>query len=1163
MTEAEKKSGVLRFDKLRLSGFKSFVEPTTLVIRSGLTGIVGPNGCGKSNLVEALRWVMGETSPKQMRSSEMDDVIFNGTASRPPRNIAEIILSLDNSDRVAPSRFNDSDEIDISRRIEREKGSLYRVNGKETRARDVQLLFADASTGARSTAMVSQGRISALIAARPVDRRTILEEAAGITGLHSRRHEAELRLRGAETNLERLDDILVTLDVQLQSLKKQSRQAARYRNLSGHVRRAEATFFYLRWLKAEAEFNGFRENLEKAEAEVMELTRSAGRAATAQAEAAAGLPELRRVEVEKAAQLQRLVVARESLDSEEQGIKSTTEQCRLRLDQTGSDSERERSLLNDAKSAIEVLDKELAEIKTAAQNEASAAAESLARLSAANEAVNKQETLLAEITGRAADDEARRESLSRTLEDLRNRQRRLIDRSREIDGQLADLKSRAVDSEAMEKAELALAAVRSELEDTRTKAQAAENARAEHSEAVSLAVSDLHQKQTILSGLEAEERALAELLEAGELEQWPALIDSVSVEPGYEAALGAALGDDLSAAIDDGAPVCWRALAPLPQAPDLPDGVEPLSRYVTGPKALSRRLRQVGVVASQEQGYGCCENLAQGQRLVSTGGGLWRWDGYTVADGAATSATARLEQKNRLKEVRERILSARTAAGASAANAEKARQAAANAVENEKNLRQSLQAADTSYARIRESHSEIREKAAAHASRLAALTSAAGDVEADIEETKSQIAKIEQSLGSLPDSRLVGDEIAKHRTMLAKHRAVQLECQTADDLLKRGSQTRSRRNDDIARELNSWNRRAIEAGNQLRQLEQRRQSLNLEYDRLSAAPEEIAAKRRTLLDKIEASEKNRNEAADRLAESENRLADAERCLRTAESNLALAREQRVRAEGEQLQGQQAIDELLERISEKLGCTPDQLFEASGLKDDGDLPELEAVERKMDRLQRERETMGPVNLRAEQETNEITEQVETLVNERDDLTKAIEKLRRGIGELNREGRQRLLASFGEVDRHFQELFARLFGGGRAHLKLTDSDDPLEAGLEIMASPPGKRLQSLSLLSGGEQALTALALLFGVFLTNPAPICVLDEVDAPLDDANVDRFCSMLSEIAEAGGTRFMVITHHRMTMARMDRLYGVTMSERGISQLVSVDLQCAEALKDVG
>ena len=441
---------MLRFSRLRLSGFKSFVDGTDLEIQKGLTGVVGPNGCGKSNLVEALRWVMGETSAKQMRGSEMDDVIFGGTANRPARNIAEVQLKLDNGERAAPAQFNDVDELEVSRRIERGGGSTYRVNGKEVRARDVQLLFADSATGARSTALVSQGRIGAVIAAKPIERRHLLEEAAGITGLHSRRHEAELRLRGAETNLSRVDDVMVTLEAQLQHLKKQSRQASRYRNLSDHIRTAEATMFLLRWKAAEESLESNRESLRQAENAVAELTRHAGRAATVQSECAAGLPEARQTEAEAAAEWQRLKLAREQLDAEEQRVTQQRHDCETRLEQVAQDMGREQTLAADAAAAIDLLEAERAATMAACSGEEIEQAEAATRLSAATDAVETMDAELARLTQQVAEIEARRVSLERTRTDLSVRVGRIEARLREIGEQ-----RQAAEAEAIAEAQVA------------------------------------------------------------------------------------------------------------------------------------------------------------------------------------------------------------------------------------------------------------------------------------------------------------------------------------------------------------------------------------------------------------------------------------------------------------------------------------------------------------------------------------------------------------------------------------------------------------------------------------------------------------------------------------------------------------------------------------
>jgi len=1153
---------VLTFNKLRLAGFKSFVDGTDMHIEPGLTGVVGPNGCGKSNLVEALRWVMGETSAKQMRGSGMEDVIFGGTDDRPPRNIAEVILSLDNSERTAPAQFNDSNEIEVSRRIEREKGSLYRINGHDVRAKDVQLLFADAATGARSTALVSQGRIGAIIAAKPMERRKLLEEAAGITGLHSRRHEAELRLRGAENNLERLDDILVTLDVQMGSLKKQARQANRYRNISDHIRKAEAALYHLRWLAAESGLNDARERQEAAEAVVAEFTQSTAIKATAQAEAQAALPDLRQREAAAAAELQRLVLARNGLDTEEQRIENQTSECRERLEHINADLEREGALASDAEAARLRLEEERRDIHSAAEGEEETRMQAEARLAEAQTAAEALERRLNDMTARSAAEEAHRGALVRAHAEQVERKTRLAGRLDEMTAEKAALEAETGGREALEESGQEATQAQNALGAARNMALAAEEARARNKGGLDRAETERSARQAAVTRLEAEEKALAKMLEDGDADLWPPLIDAVQVEHGFETALGAALGDDLIAPADEQAKVHWRTLGPFAQQSSLPSGCLSLSRYVRAPGALNRRLSQVGVVADEETGNRLSGELTQGQRLVSRDGALWRWDGFTVKTGAQTAAAKRLEQKHRLGEVRGQLTGAREALGSAEETYIRAREAFQRAEQAERQARESVAEADENYARARDAQTGVKERMAESLSRLAAMEQTMEQLGGDLEESNTKAAAAETELNALPDPEAAKGEMEALRRELGEGREKLNERQAEHHAQMQAAVNRQSRLEEIGREIVTWNNRGEDASRQLRQLEERQKTETEQLGRLTRAPVEINEQRSRLLSQIEEAETNRNQAADALAHAESKLAEADKELREAEAELASGRERRIRAEGQVEQARQTCDEIRERVRDNLDCAPDDLFEVAELKEGKDLPEMEATERRVDRLHRERDTMGPVNLRAEQEMQELTEQTETMRSERDDLIQAIEKLRQGISELNREGRQRLLASFKEVDRHFQELFVRLFGGGRAHLELTESDDPLEAGLEIMASPPGKKLQILSLLSGGEQALTALALLFGVFLTNPAPICVLDEVDAPLDDANVDRFCTLIDEIAHAGGTRFVVITHHRMTMARMDRLFGVTMPDRGVSQLVSVDLQEAEKIRDI-
>jgi chromosome segregation protein len=1152
---------LLQFTKLKLSGFKSFVDNTEMPVEPGMTGVVGPNGCGKSNLVEALRWVMGETSAKQMRGKEMEDVIFGGTASRPSRNIATVALALDNRDRVAPAQFNEFSDLEVTRKIERDKGSTYRVNGKEVRARDVQLLFADAASGARSTALVSQGRVSQIISQKPTDRRHILEEAAGITGLHSRRHEAELRLRAAETNMERLDDILGTLETQLQGLKKQARQANRYRNLSDHIRKAEATLFHLKWVQADTAMNESRVVQQSAEDTVNELTRRTATASLEQTKAAADLPALREAEAAAAAELQRLTIARDGLSAEEARILREQEECGERLTQIAQDIEREQERSHDAVEAIKRLDAESTELEESRTGEDEAVAESAETLKLANTNVLELDEEHTHLTEELAAAEARRASLERAAGDLQSRLQQILQRMDVTQEQRSALLEESGEAQNLTASDTDVADAERGLEQAREAIDAAEAAREAASTEVEAARAAEAEARSKLTGFQAEEKALSTVLESEEPEMFPPLIDAVNVKSGYEGALGAALGDDLSAPADEPSAVHWRTLDGYDDAAALPAGAERLSGMVSGPKALTRRLSQVGVVADEDTGRKLQTDLKPGQRLVSSSGWLWRWDGFTVSPDAATGAAMRLEQRNRLAQVRTEIETATRDAERAGANTTEARTHVEEATEAQRAARGTSHEAEKRLAVARELQGALKEKAAARSSRVTALEEQIAALNNDQNEIAVREKEAQEAVASMPAMEDQRGRLEAVRQDLTDRRTHQAECQSQYAGHARIAEERERRIADIVRELESWQNRQKGAAGQIEQLEARLEALGAQQERLKSLPSEIETKRLELAGMVEGAEKKRQGMADQLAASENRVNDSAKVLREFESALADAREARARAEGIVEQNRVTIESIAERVSEKLQTTPQNLAELAEITEDTKLPDMESAERRVERLTKERDTMGPVNLRAEQEAEELTEQIDTLNSERDDLTEAIGKLRRGIAELNREGRQRLLEAFKEMDENFQKLFVQLFGGGTAHLHLTDADDPLEAGLEIMASPPGKKLQVLSLLSGGEQALTATALLFAAFLSNPAPICVLDEVDAPLDDANVDRFCSMVEKIAKGSGTRFILITHHRMTMARMDRLFGVTMTERGVSQLVSVDLQQAESIRD--
>lgn len=1150
----------MKFSRLRVVGFKSFVEPMEFVIGKGLTGVVGPNGCGKSNLVEALRWVMGENSYKNMRASGMDDVIFSGSLNRPARNTAEVTLFLENHDRTAPAAFNDADLLEVSRRIERESGSNYKINGKDVRARDVQLLFADASTGARSPAMVRQGMIGELISAKPTSRRQILEEAAGISGLHSRRKEAEMRLRAAEQNLERLEDVLVQIDAQVENLRRQSRQASRYRNLSSEIRSAEATIHYLRWTEAGKALAEAESQFNAAQQQVAEAASLQADSAKVQAIAAHKLPELRDASARAGAVLQRLIIARNELDSEERRVKERLQDLERRLVQLAEDVNREQRMVSENDEVLERLNEERAELLEENETVVERAELARERVVEAEEQVAAFEKALSELTTAQAQAVAERQALERRAADSRQRCDRLSAQASEarqaLDQVLAELSAIDGMSERQEQVEMAGEA----LAEAEAGVEEAEERTRRAREGEQAAREPLAEAEKALSTLETEARTLEKVLNVAFGGAWPPVVDTLKVEPGFETALGAALGEDLDAPLDEESPVRWGGVFDASADPELPAGVMSLASVVEAPGVLARRLAQIGIVETA-QGTDLQRQLKPGQRIVTKEGDLWRWDGFVVGAEAPTPAAQRLAQKNRLAELVDQIETARL----QAETCREALQAAADRVrhaqDNEQAARQRSRDRQRDLAEAREALARAERAMSQLAARKSAAEERSARLSEEAAEAREILAEVEEALAEAPEVAGFAGQIADLQSSVADARSKLAEARAVAEGLAREQQMRDRRLEAIAREFDGWKTRAANAAQQIAVLKERRQEAEDEKVELIEAPEEIELKRRELFSEIAKAEEAKKQADDQLQRAEADQSEVDRAARTALEALSAAREQKVRSE-ERLQAALERKSAIEaRVDEDLDVPMSALPELAGLREGAPLPDAEATERKLDRLRQERERLGGVNLRAEDELQEIDQQRTTLISERDDLIEAIRRLRTGISNLNREARERLLASFEVVNDHFQRLFTHLFGGGTAELQLVDSDDPLDAGLEIIARPPGKKPQTMTLLSGGEQALTAMALIFAVFLTNPAPICVLDEVDAPLDDANVERYCDLLDEMSRRTETRFVVITHNPITMARMNRLFGVTMAERGVSQLVSVDLETAERFRE--
>mgnify|MGYP002631570815 CR=1 FL=1 len=1149
----------MQFNKIRLTGFKSFVDPTELVIAPGLTGVVGPNGCGKSNLLEALRWVMGENRPTAMRGGGMEDVIFAGAASRPARNYAEVALTLDNSDRTAPSGFNDQDQIDIIRRITRDAGSAFKTNGKDVRARDVQMLFADASTGAHSPALVRQGQISELINAKPKARRRILEEAAGISGLYQRRHEAELKLNGAETNLTRVDDVLDQLQSQLTTLARQAKQAARYREIGEELRRSEGLLLYRRWREADMALQRAVEDLRRLTTEGAKAQSTASAASRARSDCEDKVPPLREEEAIAGAVLQRLLVERDSLNDQEKRARDTIDALKARIEQLTNDISRESGLNRDAVETIERLDWEKAALEKATdgfedkkQTASDAAREAGSRL-------QQEETNLGQATEDTARLSARHQSAHRLLADNRSTVERGAAEAQKA--ALAITAAKAAVTDADQRHETAQAAL-SEAEQRAKTAEAAllaaETARSDKQGDEADARAARSEAEGEANALRAEVNALTRMVER-ERAETAQVLDQVKVEKGFEAALGAALADDLRAPeIDRDGVSGWVALQAYDRRQPLPDGVTCLADHVSVPIVLARRISQVGVV-DKANATRLQAGLLPGQRLVSLQGDLWRWDGFrTGAEDAPSAAALRLQQINRLED-----LSATLDALSQRANAARDHHTAlcdelAVLAETDKTCRQERRAADEAMTVAARALARGDADRSIAAGRLESAGLALSRHDEEAMANRAALREAENTVAGLEDLDAARATVETAKVAVEAARMAMMSKRSIADELRREGEARVRRIQEIAKETATWRQRLETAAQRTQELEDRIATSGAELAEASSAPEEIAAKRAQLATAIADAEGRKSKASDALATGENALRAAVETERQAERHSADAREARARADAKADAAKAHVEATAERIDEDLGVAPQALLDLLG-GDPDKMPSSDRIEMDVARLRRQRDALGAVNLRAEEDAAEVQTEFDTLTTQKADLEAAIAKLRTGISSLNREGRERLVAAFDTVNSNFEMLFRHLFGGGDAKLVLVESDDPLEAGLEIMCQPPGKKLSVLSLLSGGEQTLTALALIFAVFLANPAPICVLDEVDAPLDDANVTRFCDLLDEMTRQTETRFLIITHHAVTMSRMDRLFGVTMAEQGVSQLVSVDLRRAEIL----
>ncbi|MFC7291041.1 chromosome segregation protein SMC [Hirschia litorea] len=1154
----------MHFTGLKIVGFKSFADPVDFAIREGLTGIVGPNGCGKSNILESLRWVMGASSARAMRGGEMDDLIFSGSSNRPSRELAEVALILDNSARTAPAELNDSDELEVRRRLKRGAGSTYKINGRTVRAKDVQLLFADASTGANSPALVRQGQISELIASKPQNRRRILEEAAGIAGLNQRRHEAELKLKGAAESLSRLDEIIGEVDKQLNTLKRQASRAKKYRALQEQIDALEIQISYFKWQAAREELTQAQLNVAETEKFAQEAAKLEASALAAEIELREKIPPLREFEAEAAAQLGILKLESARLDGERKAASSAITRLEQDLQRVIDDQSREHSLREEALNSAKRAQVSFDSLPVDNNEHFHAQRETLkSNLEAAREKLISLETqadaLSQKLATAQAEENSAKASLQRAQNTLSNLQAE-HDRAIASLAELGDIKAlEAKQAHLQSILENACAALEAGNIAAHKADQEAQSAR----EAEKQSFLPLQEAEKNIRALEAEISGLKRLQGHSSAQKSAPILDDTHPEAGLERALAAALGDDLNASTDINDAQFWSDTHGT-SASNLPDGVTPLSDLVEAPQTLLARLSQCGLVDAKD-GALMQAKLMQGQRLVSRAGDLWRWDGYVRTAKAPSSASEKLEQRARITALEKELMTAKK-------KADTLRKKQATCTQQAQTTAQAAQTAQRAIPDLTQQAGRAREDTLHNTQameRLSMRASSINDNIARIEDAhiiaQNDINTAQELLTSGP-SENEQKQLDTLRTVIREQRESERNAHNAlSDLDNEQARIDGRRH-ALKREIQDWTRRAETADKRLDDLNIQRTGIRGQLESAKAQPSDLKEQLDELNTQLEAATTKRQDASDAVSALETQLREAESHSRKSRDDVSKARESHIRAETRLESAQRREIEIGENIQSRLSLdfnalkeSADNLIASAEESDTDTIFNLSSAEAQLNTLTRERDGLGGVNMEADLQVEETANRLETQLREREDLDQALAKLQEGVHALNAKGRELLLEAFEKVAEHFRVLFEALFEGGEAQLKLTESDDPLQAGLEIFACPPGKKLSALSLMSGGEQALTAAALIFAVFLSQPSPLCVLDEVDAPLDDANVDRFCRMLDTMRSRTDTRFVVITHNPVTMSRMDRLYGVTMQERGVSRLVSVDLQSAEQL----
>lgn len=1155
----------MKFTRLKITGFKSFVDTTVLDIKPGLTGLVGPNGCGKSNIVEAMKWNMGEAGPSRLRAGEMNDIIFAGTKGRPSRNSAEVTLTIENNNEELLQAYTDSSEIEVSRKIEKDDGSTYQINNKEVRQRDVQILYADIAIGSRSNAIVDQGQVGKIINSKPQERRQILEEAAGISGIHARKHETELKLKSTETNLDKLEEIITNDVSRLKELSRQSNQAKRYKTISENIRKLEATILYQRWNSNKEKIEINKKQLESCTENVNQITRKIASVSLQQQNIGNDLPALREENQKYSNILNKLKVEYDILIKEEESISLEKAKQKDTIKNLIAEIFNEEKLFKELDIQYKELTTKIDTIKINTTdiniNELKENLENLKKEEAYNsEKLTESERALAyntsqienlqnEIVKLKLQKEETKNSLQKNIEEIKNLNT-ISKENNEKDvflNKIDILKKKLKDEDSKEISTLKKL-------DIIVKKIKNLNEKIDQKKIV------LQNKLRSIDQYNASKDILTKLFESDEKN---IVINYLKFPNGFEKAIEAALGHGLKASLEKSS-IEWRNIDQQ-SLKSLPEGIKSLSDYTKGVPEVLNILKLTGLVDTSEQGDLLQHKLIPGQQLVTKNGGLWRWDGYTHTENAKTPANQILQNKTNLIELTSKINSLQSEISNhetdilnlnSEINSSENNKIDNNAIllkiNNSKiDIRSIIEKEQSAMSIYIENNNVNKTK-------LAILESSKSKNEYLFKKLSNELAiclKKELSVSQIEDLKKNINQIA------SKNNEKKIELNNYFSVYQKELSAIDNRENHLNQLVNEKSRLDSQINNiknRIKNLKYNKNHLELDIKNLDLKPIQIEKLKLKIFNEIDNLKKKSNNISEKLLNKENENKSILNELKTYNEELINYREDKARQESLLQQSIERNNEDRERIYEKLKITPDKFNEIIDLS-----IETQGIEESnlaLEKLIIQRERIGPVNLVAEEDSEKLRIKLEEIDKEKEDLINAINKLRSSIRAINKEARARLLEAFDEVNKHFKELFTNLFGGGEAYLNLEGSDDPLESGLELMASPPGKKLQQMSLLSGGEQALTAMALIFSVFLTKPSPICVLDEVDAPLDESNVDRFLDLIDSISKKSETRFLVVSHHRLTMARMDRLYGITMQEPGVSQLVSVSLKDAEKIK---